>query len=412
MSITKFLIERTGETFLYDNQTNGLFNQDMTPLSIPTEELPAPPSFHKSNAPDTIKIILGHACNYSCSYCVQKDIGNPDERAKNIFTRTLIKNIKQQLDTSKLKRIELWGGETLLYWKDIVDIMTELDHEGVTWYLPTNGTPLQHKHPEFFSQLKGTVTIGISHDGPGHESLRGKEFLDKKVDVLTDMQERGIAFSFNGVISSTNYDLFAFNDYFQSFLTRNNLKETGVSYEVGRSYDATQSKNSNNHVITGEHLDIYKGIIRRYLRQHLDEFRAQKGTMLKNSLFHYGSGVVPYARTLKYQTARTFHSSCGTDQPGLITFDINGNVRTCQNVDESFIGGHITKLSEVSLPKVEYGKKGFCKDCHVLHLCNSSCPIELPFEVFLMNHNVEYIHYSAIQQSAFELLFNSEISKV
>lgn len=412
MSITKFLIERTGQHFYYDNQTNGMFDADMKPLSIPTTELPGAPSFHKSNAPDTIKIVLGHACNYSCSYCVQKDIGNPDERSKNIFTRTLIKNIKEQLDLSQLKRIELWGGETLLYWKDIVDIMTHLDNENITWYIPTNGTPLQHKHPEFFSNLKGKVTVGISHDGPGHEKLRGPEFLHKKVDVLADMQERGIAFSFNGVISATNYDLYAFNDYFQEFLSTNGLQETGLVYEVGRSYDSTQSKNSNDHVITGEHLQIYSGILKRYLKQHLEDFKTKKSTLLKNSLFHFGSGVIPYARTLKHQHARIYHSNCGTDQPGLITFDINGSVRTCQNAGQEFSSGHITNLSEARLVNVEYGKKGFCKDCHVLSLCNSSCPIELPFDVFLMNHAIEYTHYSAIQMSAFELLFNSEISKV
>lgn len=412
MSLTKFLIKRTEEHFFYDNQINGLFDNNMKPLGVTADYLPAEPSFHKSNSPDTIKIVLGHGCNYSCSYCVQKDIGNPDERSKNIFTQTLIKNIKEQLDTSKLRRIELWGGETLLYWKDIVAIMSALDHENITWYIPTNGTPLQHKHPEFFSSLRGTVTLGISHDGPGHEALRGKEFLNKKVDVFADMQERGIAFSFNGVISATNYDLFAFNDYFQQFLLKYNLKETGLVYEVGRSYDSTQSKNSNNHVITGEDIQKYSIILNRYLKQHLDDFKSKRSSMLKNSLFHFGSGVLPYARTLKYQQPRIYHSNCGTDQPGLITFDINGSIRTCQNAGHDFLSGNIVNLSEARLVNVSYGKNGFCKDCHVLSLCNSSCPIELPIEVFYLNHAIEYAHYSAIQLSAFELLFNSEIQLI
>ena len=221
-SITKF---RSGNIeFYYDNYTNGMYDKDMNPLSKPVEPTDAyndvikeTRSRVKSDKPFWIRILLGHACNYSCDYCMQKDIGNPDEREKITTTEQFIQQLSK-LDMSRLEKIDLWGGETFLYWKTMVDIMLAYDREGLTWFIPTNGTPLQMKHIEFFSKLKGTVTIGVSHDGPGHERLRGEEFLHKKIEILKAAQKiDNIKFSFNPVLSRTNYNLFDINNFFYNF---------------------------------------------------------------------------------------------------------------------------------------------------------------------------------------------------
>ena len=166
MSLTKFEIVRTGEFFYYENSNNGLYTAAMQPLSLPFVE---PENWaelkdrfgatHVVKNPETIKISLGQGCNYSCGYCMQKDIGNPNERPLNGLTPMLIKNIRRHLDLSELVRVELWGGETLLYWRDMVPIMEEFDREGVTWYIPTNGTPLQHKHINLFKCLKYFINM-------------------------------------------------------------------------------------------------------------------------------------------------------------------------------------------------------------------------------------------------------------
>lgn len=415
MSLTQFKIEKTGELFNYDNAINSILNASGVPLGLESELIAAPPKFYKTEQPKTIKVILGHACNYSCSYCMQKDIGDPTERPKNIMTKELIKKMKAHLDLSHVERIELWGGETFLYWNDIVEIITALDRDGLTWYLPTNGTILKIKHPHFFAQMKGKVQIGISHDGPGHESLRGPEFLDRKVDVFRSLSAVGVDFSFNAVISSTNYDLFKINDYFRNFLDRNGLNFVPVVYELGRTYE-TGACATDNHVIGGKDIPIYREILLKYLRRHLEEFKSNKqwdpSMLLPTSLFHFGNGVLPYARSLRTQSPIHHYSNCGTDFPGLITLDMNGALRTCQNTNEEYIYGHVANIAEAKMQKVDYSKDDFCKDCNVLRLCNRSCPIKLPFETFLINHAIENVHYGVIQQVAFELLFDSPVTKV
>lgn len=415
MSLTSFRIDSTGQTFVYDNRINAILDGEGNPISPASPLLAQAPSFEKSNAPKTIKVLLGHACNYSCSYCLQKDIGNPAERPKNIMTKDLIKKMRVYLDLSKLARIELWGGETLLYWPDIVEIMTALDREGLTWYIPTNGTILRLKHAEFFKQLKGKVTIGISHDGPGHTSLRGPEFLHRKVEELGALQEAGVGFSFNAVVSTTNYDLFAIDDYFREFLNGAGLKPVGLGFELGRTYE-TGACATESHVITQAQIPEYRAILRTYLRYHLYAFKndltGAPETRLVNSLFHYGNGVLPYARSLTQQSPIRYHSNCGTDDPDLITVDMNGSLRVCQNTDEEYLYGNLVNITKAKMGKVDYSKDDFCSGCSVLRLCNRSCPIQLPFETFLTNHHIENAHYSEIQLAAFEMMFNSPITKI
>lgn len=415
MSLTSFKIDKTGEVFLYDNEINAILDDNHKSLSKESPLLAHAPIFEKSDTPTTIKVILGHACNYSCSYCLQKDIGNPSERPKNIMTKELIKKMRKHLDLSHVTRIELWGGETLLYWPDIVEIISALDREGITWYIPTNGTVLRMKHPEFFRQMKGKMTIGISHDGPGHTSLRGPEFLHRKVEELHALQEAKISFAFNAVISVTNYDLFAIDEYFRKYLSNAKLKPVALGLELGRTYE-TGACATESHVICGEHIPRYQAILKAYLKHHLEAYkdRLMDGEVkrLVNGLFHYGGGVLPYAKSFIQQSPIRHYSNCGTDNPGLITLDMNGAMRVCQNVNEEYIYGNLSSVQDAKMQKVDYSKDDFCSGCSVLRLCNRSCPIKLPFETFLINHQIENIHYTEIQLSAFELLFGYPVSKI
>lgn len=414
-SMIPFTLEN-GKVIYYDNFTNGLYNENKEPLSTITE----PDAFYesvngevrtraKSNKPFWIRVLLGHACNYDCSYCMQKDIGNPDEREKITTVDTFIKQIRR-LDLSRLEKIDLWGGETLLYWKTMEVLMKEFDQEGLTWFIPTNGTPLQMKHIEFFKNLKGTVSIGLSHDGPGHERLRGEEFLHKKVEILKAAQEvDNIQFSFNPVLSHTNYDLYEINKFFYDYCTNNgiNLNKTAISWTVGHNHDG----DSSGHVIHGESLHAFKGIIKKFIDDCIEQrFKGVDNKLLNNSLLDSHLGVLPYVKTLRKQVLPTYITSCGVDDSGVLSVDMKGNVRTCPHTDESFIGGHIDDLETVSLTRVDLDRyERHCRSCEVFRLCKSNCPIEVPDSVFYTNCAIEKVYHKAIQNKALSLIFGCEI---
>lgn len=426
MSISKFRIVRTGEYFFYDNDTNSILDNTgkslSTPFTPPADWDDLKERFGTDRIaknPETIKITLGHGCNYSCGYCMQKDIGNPDERPSNGLTSTLIKNINRHLDVSQTTRIELWGGETLLYWKDMMPIMREFDREGLTWYVPTNGTPLNHKHLDFFMQLKGNVAMGISHDGPAHETLRGAEFLHKKVEIFRRIDqecEQKVQYSFNPVISRTNYDLFKINDFFVEFFNRHNITPRQLSFELGRVYDESMAKNSTHHVIAGNDVPLYEKMLNTYLDAQLQQYKShgetRTGPLLATNLFHTGMGVLPYARTLHQQHVPLLKSNCGVDDSRLVSLDMLGNVRTCQNTDERFISGNLLDIKGIKIKQINLNRDDHCAQCEVRRLCKSSCPLDLGPATFAVNCAVEKVHYRAIQRAAFKLLFNSDIELV
>lgn len=423
--IHTYKIQRTGELFQYDTSTNGLLTGTGEPLSRPF----TPPadwmelqhrfgSHTIARNPTTIKISLGQACNYSCGYCMQKDIGNPNERPASGLANTLAKNLKR-LNLSELARVELWGGETLLYWNDIKTIMQEFDSPNITWYIPTNGTPLMHKHIDFFMGLQGNIAMGISHDGPAHATLRGPEFLHKKVDVFRRIEEEcgtKIQYSFNAVISSTNFDFFKINQFFQDFFAEHNLKPKALNFELGRVYDESMANNSAHHVISGDQLPLYHESLTRYLDAHIQQYwemgETMSGPLLATNLFHTGMGVLPFARTLAEQKVMLLKSNCGVDDSRLMTVDMLSNVRTCQNTDDKFTGGNLLDFKGIRIKRAVFDRDAHCGACHVRPLCKSSCPLDIGPATFLANCSIEKIHYSAIQLAAFKVLFRGDVHRI
>lgn len=424
-SFTKFKIERTGEYFYYCNYDNGIYDGDMNPISEvtePTDEWYAAIAetrnrTGKSDSPFWIRLLLGHACNYSCDYCLQKDIGNPDERSKITTTEKIIEQI-DKLDLSNLDKIDLWGGEPFLYWKSIMPIMQHFDRPGLTWFISTNGTTLLPKHINFFKSLKSNVEIGLSHDGPAHERLRGPEYLDKKADILKSIQESSnIKFSFNCVITKTNYDLFEINNFFLDYVEKNglNLEKSAITYIIGRNHDYENIHNSAEHVIGGESLIACKNILDKFMDACIEQFvdRTADHKLLKNNMFTGNMGVLPYIQTLKKQILPTITTTCGADDAKVLSIDMNGNVRTCPHVDESFISGHIEDLSNVKLKNLDLSRyETHCGSCEVYRLCKSNCPIEVPDEVFYSNCAIEKVWYRSVQNAAFSVLFKSKVTKV
>lgn len=425
MSYAKFKLKQSNKIFHYKNLDNGLYDSDFKLLSQPPEQPlewyeSLQPNFgvqHKTNKPVALRILLGHACNYSCSYCMQKDIGNPDERPENLYARTFVESLKK-LDLSNLERIELWGGEPFLYWKDIERIMPALDKEGRHFYISTNGSALRQKHVDFFKQLKSTVMMGVSHDGPGQESLRGDEILNKDhiIDVLKQLDDLypKVQYSFNPVVSITNYNLFEINDFFRNITNTHQIKNARLSFTLGRTYDETDSKNSTDHVIKGEHLPLFKDILNKYMKACVDQFK-QQGTrkdlpIMLSNIFDGSNGSLKYALKTKSQIPITVTSNCGADSADILSMDIQGNVRLCPHTSEKYIGGHINNLKGVKIiPLALERKKTHCHTCPVKRLCKSSCPIDFPDSTFLKNCAVEKIWYGAIQQTAFSLIFNEEV---
>lgn len=420
MSYSKYRAAN-GDCVFVENQRGLLFLSDGTQFTKSydidagalEEYLDRKKSRKKRSKIAAMRILLGHGCNYACGYCMQKDIGNPFERPRNKNTEKFIADVKQYLDISEIQRIELWGGESLLYWKDIVEIITAFDKEGLEFYISTNGSPLQMKHIEFFKNIKGRVAITISHDGPGQETARGPDPILKRADVIRELTNyKGkIGFSFNTVVTRFNYDLFAINDYFKNVRDTLNIPVQLV-FGMAQIYDSDDG--NNDFAIVGEDLIKFQKILRDYLeasrKQLMEQGPTKNGDILWNNAFNFSKGSVKLVEEFDQEAMRQYHTNCGTSSEDIISLDINGDVRLCPHSGEEYKYGQLEQLDKVEIKHIDLDRnESHCKDCAIFRLCHSTCPITIPYPVFIKNCDAEKVWYTEQQRMALSVLLNQEV---
>lgn len=426
MSKSKFKLLDSNEVFYYENETHSLYDSTGQILSLPAiedeefylEESKKHGVLYKDKTPIALRILLGHACNFDCGYCMQKDIGNPNERPENFLLDPFISSISKNLDLSKLIRVELWGGEPFLYWKDMTKIMTFLDREGLEFYISSNGSPLVQKHVDFFKTLKARVSITISHDGPGQEELRGEDVLKnpKKVEILKQLHNMKdkVGISYNTVISNTNYDLFEINDYFKEYAERSGIGSGVRLYFIaGKNYNDTDIDGvSSEHILHGETLQHFNSIFKEYLDIYLEDLGKdlEDRRLLKNGVVEGDHGLMNYAVKLRNSIPITTKSNCGADSSDILSMDIQGRVRVCPHTHEKFVSGHVDDIQAVKIVGLDIDRKTtHCYHCPVKRMCKSSCPIKFPDKVFLSNCAIEKVWYGNLQRAAFKLLFRENV---
>jgi radical SAM protein with 4Fe4S-binding SPASM domain len=448
----------SGQDFFYNNRSNILSDSSGVSVSLRSaDDLEyvdlAKATYNKktkSSSPVAFRILMGHACNYSCSYCMQMDIGNPDELPKRKNLDKFFEDVSSNFDLSNLERIELWGGEPFLYWNDMVPLMNFFDADGRTFAISTNGSCLSPKHAEFFATLKSHVIISISHDGPMQEQLRGEEILGRPrvINTLRMFDElENVGYGFQCSVTNTNFDLFAINDFFRGHIIANGLQTNSLSFSLGRTYqeggngfdylacsiiDGQDKKTSDSqlHVIHGENLKKFRVILREYLEAHHQQ-------MVKNGFDGdepaiYGMSVkdlplllcdiyesdiaysvIGYSRKLLNNEPILETTNCGADMSDIISLDLDGSVRTCPHAGEKYVHGHINNIKGVRILTLNLTKKDtHCADCSNIKLCRSSCPLDLPEQTFLTNCAVEKVWYGELQRAAFRFVLNEQISSM
>lgn len=401
----------------------------------------------KSNTPSALRILMGHACNYSCTYCMQKDIGNPDEIPRRKSLDSFFENVKKNLDLSNLQRIELWGGEPFLYWPDMVDIIKFFDKEGITFAIATNGSCLSQKHADFFSQIKGNVILSISHDGPRQLQLRGEEIFDRPrvINTLKAFDNLPhVNYGFQCSITHTNFDLFKINDFFREKIVDNNLSTWSLAFSLGRTYQEGNAgsdylgcsvieevpgkkSDSDLHVIHGENLPIFRQVLADFLEAHYQQFirfgmvdgmpgvfsaSPDELPLLYCDIYEgeVAYSVLEYSKKTIIGEPILETTNCGADMADILSLDLDGLVRTCPHAGENHIHGSITNLKGIRIVSLDLSRKeSHCEPCINKKLCRSSCPIKLPDQTFITNCNVEKVWYGEIQKAAFRFLFNDKV---
>lgn len=386
MAKFSILAERNAEdrqTFTYDNAANTLTTQSGFVFGAETDTVHRHYQpfgngipLKKSARVKILKIQLGLSCNYACTYCSQRFVPHADETSAKHVDAFMKKLDALQFSEADGLKIELWGGEPLVYWKTIAPLVAALKKRFASWEnkprysMITNGSLLTDEIADWL--YDNQFSVAISHDGPG-QHVRGPDPFDdpeQKAVILRFWRRMHAArrISFNAMLNGSNTSRKAIYDWFVAL-----TDDPSVQLGEGSVIDAYDADGKASSI----HGDVDHFAFRR---QAFNDIYSTGGEVGFTGVLEKVDG---FMRSVQDRVPRsTLQQKCGMDLPDVIAVDLRGNVVTCQNVSAAatapngrqHIGGNIANVDAVALhSSTHWSNRPNCRDCPVLHLCQGSC---------------------------------------
>lgn len=146
----------------------------------------------------SVSINMGSGCNFRCKYCFEVKNGavnHPKSLTAKTKKRTIeVLHLLQELHDL---RIEFWGGEPSVYFKDIKEIIDEFTpYENVSFFMYTNGSLVSQYADELLEIHKNVghrFEVQVSYD---YQNLSNNQRLqlNKTVEETDEMVRDAIKF--------------------------------------------------------------------------------------------------------------------------------------------------------------------------------------------------------------------------
>lgn len=331
-----------------------------------------PEGLIKSDTPRFVRIVFGFNCNMHCKYCSQ---ANTDKR-KGTSVKQAVEFAKRFCESVKgdPKRIELWGGEPLVYWKHIKAIMPILKARfpQTLFGIITNGSLVTQEIIDFID--RNDMTCVLSYDGPA-QYIRGE-------DVLADENKRKLWVELYHRVKDKPRDISPTTQRFAiaSTITRvnKNLSEV-IEYDRKMFGDVTVPV-FHDYVtamggIYGQ--DGYEATCFRL--SDCKDIEAEAYQNLNASDIEVSTSCIASAQELILKAvhhAPTGTSLCGSDGDDCLFVKIDGTIMRCQNEDA--LPNQYGSLFDLSKARVTgatmWQKRETCTTCPVVGLCRGACP--------------------------------------
>ena len=101
-------------------------------------------------------------CNIQCDFCDTKYSWNTNNVEKIEDLRRFSDYIKQVLQNHSLSTILFTGGEPLLYWQQLVELLRYLDDDKLTVEVETNGSLIDAQVITAFERVKPWIILHVS----------------------------------------------------------------------------------------------------------------------------------------------------------------------------------------------------------------------------------------------------------
>jgi uncharacterized protein len=321
----------------------------------------------KSHHVKHLRIIIGTRCNYKCSYCSQS-FNEKDNVETTIEDVDIFLSRLDEWLVGEPQRIELWGGEPLVYIKYLKKLIPSLRDKFKNAQITTitNGSLLTDEIVDFL--LKYKIIFSVSHDAYG-QAIRGKDILDDpKILKIIDRASYELdkidspirSFSFNAVYSKAAYDPIKMREFFVKKLGRDISMSADPVLAVGRaSVDKETLLNDKELCEFSENVA---------LAALLDE------NLSAYNLRNYRIGFVN--SIINGKNINNIGCKCNVPYGDSLVVDIKGNVYTCQNfITNSDIKGSVYDFDNINIDNLyTLNDRVSCQTCPYVHMCKCGCP--------------------------------------
>lgn len=321
-----------------------------------------------------IYIMLGNCCNMNCAYCLQHPLVQGQLTQKiNPDIYDFLKQVVEE-NGDKIVRLIFYGGEPLLYFPGIKEIVEGLKNRKLlfSYGIISNGRAMTDEMVNFFNENDFSVTI--SWDGNSSHETRGFD-----VFAQNEMKSRLLRLNMlgvSGVISSAAYPL----EILEAFQKLSDEYQALHRYPLGVNIDEIMDTGlANRWLLNVDYFRIEREIqqmAKLYLDNLIDgQYKAEDYTKImyiENLLHTARQFYIVHNGRLKKQTAY-----CGNGLT-VLNMDLEGNLYPCHNTSikaGSIYSDFFDYLQNVLAGENVMQHRKQCLECPALAFCKGGCKL-------------------------------------
>lgn len=343
----------SADSTVYDQHGNCLIGKYIDPPQIKPFTSQHNPNF-KSKKLNELEISLGFNCNFKCKYCGQLNLKHIVHSARPSDVDDFL-DILNKSGIEEPNCVQFWGGEPLVYWKTLRQLLPKLRVKFPSSYFAiiTNGKLLTKDKIDLVKSL-APMTIGVSYDCIKQTEKSEDIMTDQMLDTLIyAKQQLGSDFKIFVTLTPGNVDLVRIKKYLS------NLFGSDINIAVW-----PLKCRSTSGIFTTQEIDK--------LNHDLFDIINQQDT--SNAVFGALSVLIDqFTHSLvSHEPIELAHGRCALPYSKSTVVDLKGNMYNC-HIRPTPIGS-ILDLESISATNMTSWKEHeYCHKCPFIHICGGNC---------------------------------------
>ena len=298
--------------------------------------------------------MLGSACNFHCKYCLQCDMKHDMKKQVSDKLKKFLWSVACKTQSTPID-ILFWGGEPLLYFKQIVEIVNTFG-KSFKYVMVSNGSLLTEEIVNFLND--NHIRYVFSNDGKNTATTRIVDVTkNPEIKALLSKIEN---LSVEATTSSYNIDYNALFDYWNTV-----LPNAIPNFELLRvTWDMPEELYKFD-------LDKYRENTERFFNEAVDD-------LIKGNITKKASVALPFLNIVADgMDGKKRQINCGQTYRNL-NVDLDGNIYVCHNTGITIgtVDDNRDKYIKAYQEWLNSKRLKACSDCVVRNYCNGGCPLE------------------------------------